>query len=228
MPYTWLVATGAYAVVFRSSGAAWCEAGLVLNELLIAAVKAGLRKCGTPESRLLRRPPGAMDSGIYPAHFPKASTTSGMPSGHSHASIFLAVVATCAALAEEALDGRPGLRQPQPSDAVSLTFAWGLAALVVVSRTRFAGPLAVEYQGRKVAHHTVLQVLVGSFLGGCAGLAGTGWYFDAWPSWPFAALYACAVAGVGAAAAAEARATARGRTPPCACPGDSSDGAIST
>lgn len=54
MPYTWLVATGAYAVVFRSSGAAWCEAGLVLNELLIAAVKAGLRKCGTPESRLLR------------------------------------------------------------------------------------------------------------------------------------------------------------------------------
>eukprot|EP00435_Cladocopium_sp_Y103_P007065 s2004_g2.t1 len=82
LPYTAYIAVGSYAVICWSRAAALLEVCLLTNEILNAA-------------RWLRRPRGAADSGIYPQHFPKLSTSNGMPSGHAQTSTLLATIFTC-------------------------------------------------------------------------------------------------------------------------------------
>jgi membrane-associated phospholipid phosphatase len=77
-------------------------------------------------------------AGIFPTHNPKLSTTSGMPSGHSQTAVFLAVV-----LHAKAKPGKAGL-----------AFLAAMAAAVLISRTKYGGPLAVAVNGPL---HTLLQ-----------------------------------------------------------------------
>mmetsp|Transcript_97772 Transcript_97772/g.296851 ORF Transcript_97772/g.296851 Transcript_97772/m.296851 type:complete len:276 (+) Transcript_97772:2-829(+) len=187
MPYTAHVAVGSYAVAFWCPHAAWLELGLLLMEALNAGTKCGLRRLLGPRAELLRRPEGAMDSGIYPQHCPRASTSSGMPSGHSQSSAFLATVFSCSVLrrwpedsAREEASGSLGVG----TVGLSLCYVWLLALSVMVSRTRFAGILAVRVEGRPVAHHTVLQVVVGAAIGCLLGVAAVEWHQGrSWLPW---------------------------------------------
>ncbi|CAK8999265.1 unnamed protein product [Durusdinium trenchii] len=95
MPYTAYIAVGSYALIFWSQEAALLEALLLSNELLNAFFKKLASKLVGKEARWIKRPRGAADSGIYPQHFPKMSTSSGMPSGHAQTSALLATVFTC-------------------------------------------------------------------------------------------------------------------------------------
>ena len=148
MPYTAYVGVSSYAVVFGSWDAAWFFVGLLVNEVMNHLAKAILKKAG-PSSSLLKRPESAADTGIYPQHHPTKSTTSGMPSGHAQTSAFCAVVLTHVVWDSGA--------------AFPLCYIWSVSLLVMVSRTRFGGILAVSVGGKRVAQHTVLQVLVGLF-----------------------------------------------------------------
>uniref|UniRef100_A0A7S1A038 Phosphatidic acid phosphatase type 2/haloperoxidase domain-containing protein n=1 Tax=Noctiluca scintillans TaxID=2966 RepID=A0A7S1A038_NOCSC len=161
MPYTAYVGVSSYAIVFRSLDAASFFVGLLVNEAVNHLAKAILKKAG-PSSSLLKRPEGAADTGIYPQHHPTKSTTSGMPSGHAQTSAFCAVVLTHAVWDSGA--------------AFPLCYIWSVALLVMVSRTRFGGILAVSVGGKRVAQHTVLQVLVGAILGCVLGHGGVLWW----------------------------------------------------
>merc|ERR1719476_1009162 len=120
MPYTSYVAVLSYAAIYLSPEAAWLTGGLVLNEVLNAGIKWVLRKLA-PESSMLRRPDGAIDSGIYPQHYPRPSTTSGMPSGHSQTSCFLAVVLTGAVIDD---DPRAEGFVLTPKTCVAVAYVW--------------------------------------------------------------------------------------------------------
>lgn len=187
IPYTAYIAVGSYAVVFRSSKAAWLEGGLLSNEILNAALKKMLRKIAGPEATLLQRPPGACDAGIYPQHYPKTSISSGMPSGHSQTSAFLAVALSSEILLQAGCsptDGCMGDAALSIGAVISLSYVWLIAALVVVSRTRFGGFLAVSVDGHAVAVHTLPQVMVGTLVGACFGKGGVQWYYGhAWVLW---------------------------------------------
>jgi len=185
MPYTAYVAVASYAAVFLSSNAAWLMLALVVGEVLNYTMKTCLRALVGPEATLLRRPDGAADSGIYPQHYPRESLSSGMPSGHGQTSAFLSTVFT-----------RHILERRWYSCATScsiwevvlpICYVWLIAILVMVSRSRFAGVLGVRIDGRLVAHHTVLQVMVGATIGMCLGnstfewFSGHGWLVWFWP-----------------------------------------------
>merc|ERR1712129_234854 len=155
----------------------------VFNEVLNAGLKSLLRRVAGPESEMLRRPEVAVDSGIYPQHYPRPSTTSGMPSGHSQTAAMVAVIFTCAVLqTPSAMDeGVSDLSQDSPGwrsyvGKLPLLYIWLIALAVMVSRTRFGGPLSVKVDGRTVAHHTVLQVFVGAGMGTFLGLAAVRWH----------------------------------------------------
>lgn len=218
MPYTAYVAVGSYATIFWSGSAAWLFSALVVGEVFNAGAKSLLKKLAGPKAELLRRPDGAADSGIYPQHFPRASLSSGMPSGHSQTSAFLATVLSRYLLAQRGLDGVPwqrcpdrlgscaGSLQAEPELVVPLCYIWTLAAMVIVSRTRFAGPLAVRVDGLAVAHHTVLQVIVGAAVGCLLGNAAFEWH--AGGEWlPFLGSVAIVLGGVAMVAGVEARCT---------------------
>lgn len=183
MPHTALVAVGSYALIFRSWPAGLLQVGLLLSELLNAGLKLTLRKLAGPGSQLLRRPKGAADSGIYPQHFPQASTSSGMPSGHSQTSTFLATIFSHEVLrqlrCDDNIGNAEGCSQPDfvsPSVAIPLCYIWLVACLVMVSRTDLVPVLSVHVDGRVVAHHTILQVVVGGALGASLGHAAVEWY----------------------------------------------------
>lgn len=166
MPYTAYISVGSYAVVFACSEAGWLFSALMSNEVLNFALKKGFVMAASG-SELLQRPKGAMDSGIFPQHFPMASTSSGMPSGHSQTSAFLATVLTHKVLQNVSCH----VSSCWPQFAVSLGYVWSVAVLVMLSRTRFAGIFSVRISGRPVAHHTVLQVLAGACIGATLGHA---------------------------------------------------------
>jgi len=175
MPYTSYVAVASYAAIFLSKGALWLLGALIANEVLNAGTKWLLRRVA-PEATLLRRPDSAMDSGIYPQHYPRPSTTSGMPSGHAQTAALLLVL--LAGIADTAEGGRMDDASGWGNVLNCLPWVYLslMASAVMVSRTRFGGSLAVRVDGRIVAHHTVLQVLVGAALGACLGLAAWEWY----------------------------------------------------
>ena len=67
-------------MIFLSYKALLLSVCLLCNELLNASFK----RLGTwilGKARLLQRPSGAADSGIYPQHFPKVSTSTLSPTG---------------------------------------------------------------------------------------------------------------------------------------------------
>lgn len=169
MPYTAYIAVGSYALIFWSQEAALLEALLLSNELLNAFFKKLASKLVGKEARWIKRPRGAADSGIYPQHFPKMSTSSGMPSGHAQTSALLATVFTC-----HLLDLQPHMDPDLPGistspleakNVVPLVYVWLVALCVMFSRTRFGGPLAVNIGGRAVVQHSCLQILIGASLG---------------------------------------------------------------
>lgn len=197
MPITIYLAVGGYAAAFRSREAAWLELGLLCNELLNFSIKWSLRKIVGPHAELLRRPEGAMDSGLYPQREPKRSTSSGMPSGHSQTVGFLAASISPAVMAgsQGAADARlvDSLQlvdgESPLGPALSLTLVWFLALVVALSRTQFGGLLQVQVSGRRVAQHTLLQVTVGLLLGGLLGRAACTWHYGLrWWPWVVAAL----------------------------------------
>ncbi|CAK8999263.1 unnamed protein product [Durusdinium trenchii] len=176
MPYTAYIAVGSYALIFWSQEAALLEALLLSNELLNAFFKKLASKLVGKEARWIKRPRGAADSGIYPQHFPKMSTSSGMPSGHAQTSALLATVFTC-----HLLDLQPHMDPDLPGistspleakNVVPLVYVWLVALCVMFSRTRFGGPLAVNIGGRAVVQHSCLQILIGASLGLSLGISG--------------------------------------------------------
>lgn len=202
MPYTSYVAIGSYAVLFASEGAAWLEVALIASEILNSGVKKILKAIVGSDSKLLRRPEGAMDSGIYPQHFPRPSTTSGMPSGHSQASTLVAVALTSAVLQQErALNITEWSHlASEPVVLLQLAYIWLISLLVIISRTRLAGPLGVKVDGRRIAHHSILQVLVGGLVGVFLGLAAVDWFHGRpWVAWlisAFSVLFAITLVAV--------------------------------
>ncbi|CAE8603121.1 unnamed protein product [Polarella glacialis] len=186
MPYSAYIAVGVYAAALRSPLAAWLELGLLANEALNFALKRAFRCLLGSEALLLQRPPDAADSGIYPQHVPTKSSSSGMPSGHAQTSAFLAAVCSRAALrGEDGPDGASSVAIPlgalgrvslNVGGLLSLTFVWMLAAAVCLSRTRYGGVLSVSVNGRRVAQHYVIQVVVGAKIGGLLGWSAAEWY----------------------------------------------------
>lgn len=185
MPYTTYVGVISYAIMFASPDAAWLALALVLNEFLNAGLKKLLTTVLSPEAHILRRPHGAIDSGIYPQHFPTESTTSGMPSGHSQAA------ALCATLLTLEVQGPSA--EADAGKLARIGFIWLVALGVMLSRTRFGCLLQVKVGGRRVAHHTCLQVAVGACLGVFLGFAARRWH-DGLVWWPWGAVAIAIVA----------------------------------
>lgn len=181
MPYTSYVAVGSYAAIFLSAEAAWLLFGLGLSEALNAGLKAALRKVFGAENSILRRPEGAVDSGIYAQHYPRPSSSSGMPSGHSQTAGFLAAILMMK-VSDPVADGDlgDGDEEYPMSWFLQLSYIWLIALAVMISRTRFGGPLSVKVDGRTVAHHTVFQVTVGGCIGVQLGFAAFTWYSGHW------------------------------------------------
>lgn len=181
MPYTSYVAVGSYAAIFFSAEAAWLLCGLGLNEVLNAGLKAALRKVFGAENSILRRPEGAVDSGIYPQHYPRPSSSSGMPSGHSQTAGFLAAI-----LMMKVSDAVDDSELGEGDEALPvawllrLSYICLIALAVMISRTHFGGPLSLRVDGRTVAHHTVFQVIVGACIGLQLGFAAFAWYSGHW------------------------------------------------
>jgi hypothetical protein len=149
LPYTAYTATLAHGIVFGHAPSLHLFGALIVNELSNHAAKAALKKAYGKEHPEIRRPDGAMDTGIYPQHRPQLSKSSGMPSGHSQTAWFLATV----------LSASSGGRRS------SQLFLFAVAALVTLSRTRHGGMLSIAVDGEVKACHTVNQVLLGAAIG---------------------------------------------------------------
>ena len=154
MPYTAYTATLGHGIIFAHAPSLHLFGALILNELSNHAAKAVLKRTFGKDHPEIRRPEGAMDTGIYPQHRPTLSKSSGMPSGHAQTAWFLATV----------LAARAGGRRS------SLLFLLATAVLVSLSRTRHGGLLAISVDGQVKACHTVPQVLAGAAIGIVAGL----------------------------------------------------------
>jgi len=144
LPYTAYVSVLSYGIVFASSKALGLVGLLVLNEASNHALKF-LGKRILPLS-IVRRPVGAMDTGIYPSHRPKISSTSGMPSGHAQTSWFMATML----LNFIDLEGLPRF--------LSVVYIISVACLVSISRTKHAGVFCVHVDGEIKPPHTIEQV----------------------------------------------------------------------
>lgn len=175
LPYTTYIAVGSYAVLCWSREAALLEVCLLTNEILNAVFKKLSTLLLGKEARWLRRPRGAADSGIYPQHFPKLSTSSGMPSGHAQTSTLFATIFTCYVLdlQPQADPDLPGMKVAplEARNIVPLVYVWLVAICVMLSRTRFGGPLAVNIGGRAIVQHSLLQIFVGASIGFPLGVA---------------------------------------------------------
>lgn len=155
-PYTIYIATGSYAACFGSIHAATLFGALLGQEAFNHLAKKTCKLIFGKDNATMKRPPGAMDTGIYPQHQPKTSTTQGMPSGHSQTSWFI-----CTVMIQDILQSsRSGLGQ-----LFSCLFAVVVASLVSISRTKHGGKLCVHVNGVQRPPHTTLQVLVGAVLG---------------------------------------------------------------
>uniref|UniRef100_A0A7S4USI8 Dolichyldiphosphatase n=1 Tax=Alexandrium monilatum TaxID=311494 RepID=A0A7S4USI8_9DINO len=206
MPYTAYVAVGSYAVVCWSRDAAWLELGLLLGEIANAVAKSLLKKVAGPKAGLLRRPEGAADSGIYPQHCPRASSSSGMPSGHSQTSAFLAIVLSHLVVRRsgEAVPWRrcaepsETCTQPSPPRAELLALA---AVLPARARGRRRPPDRAPPPSLRGAADVVL---VGAAIGCLLGEAAVAWHSGG--DWgPWTGLAAAVLALVATAAWLEAR-----------------------
>lgn len=208
MPYTTYIAVGSYAIIAGSEDAAWLELCLLMNEILNAVFKFIPARIVGKQASLLRRPAGAADSGIYPQHHPKVSSTSGMPSGHAQTSGLLGTILTC-----YVLDLRAA-REPETVSMIdvrvhatasahtvcAIAYVWILAAAVMLSRTRFGGPLRVSVGGRSIAQHTCLQVAVGAIIGVCLGFTAY-WCHLRRSGWWLGLVAACTVLALATAGA---------------------------
>ncbi|GBG33615.1 Hypothetical Protein FCC1311_098382 [Hondaea fermentalgiana] len=162
LPYTLYVGTAAYAAVFASGEALALLVGLVLNEVSNHAAKAACKGIFGKDTVWIKRPAGAMDTGIYPSHQPKVSTTSGMPSGHAQTAWFAAVVFLHAVFRDPSRGIFSSL-----SSAISIV---ALAALTAISRTQYGGIFTVHVNGTPRPAHTVNQIILGGVLGVFNGL----------------------------------------------------------
>jgi len=177
LPYTAYTSCFVYSVIFESQPAAALTAGLILNEAVNHLEKA-LLKALFPDSAILKRPAGAMDTAIFPAHKPKISTTQGMPSGHSQTAWFLATVLADNIFREyqqRSAMGDAGSGALVSCVARSL-FVWGGAVLVSASRTSHGGRFCVSVDGVMRPPHTVLQVVVGGVIGVLFAAIALSWY----------------------------------------------------
>lgn len=166
MPHTIKIGAISYALVFRSPDASFFAVGLAINSIANHLTKLFCKVLLGRFSNVILRPERAVDVGIYPQHYPRKSSTSGMPSGHAQTSAFSAVL-----LSRAVWDGTLWA-------ALSLFYIWSVAFVVMASRTRFGSIFAVTVDGHRVAQHTFLQVVVGSLLGGTIGHAATQWWYD--------------------------------------------------
>ena len=175
MPYTAYLSALSYGIVFGSDPAFHLFAALVLNECVNHALKFVIKNAFGKNSEWVRRPDGAADTGIYPQHTPRASTSSGMPSGHAQTAFFLATVLTASATEEAAAAAAGSSRVRGPWH---IHFLYGLAVVVALSRTRYGGPyLSVVVDGSVRACHTPAQVLAGGMLGIMFGLIAIRLYY---------------------------------------------------
>lgn len=157
LPYTLYVSAAGYAATFASGDAAVFLVGLVANEVSNHIAKALCKRVFGKNTIWIKRPEGAMDTGIYPSHQPKISTTSGMPSGHSQTAWFAATLLLRAIIED---DSRSGF-----SMAMSCIFVLGIATLTAASRTRYGGIFTVRVNGTPRPAHTVAQVVLGGAIG---------------------------------------------------------------
>lgn len=161
MPYTAYCAALAHGIIFGSTEGLLLFVGLLLNEALNHLLKFIVSKI-VGKNEITKRPAGARDTGIYPQHLPKESTSMGMPSGHAQTSTFLATILL------QHVFLRSQLGPAAKSRAAS--FIVIVAALVIISRTKYGGILCVHVSGKIVACHTVLQVVVGGMIGAAVGM----------------------------------------------------------
>lgn len=175
MPYTMYIATGSYAIIFGSGNASWFLVGQFGNECVVHVLKKVLQMVAGKDHVIVRRPSGAADSGIYPQHNPTASTSSGMPSGHSQMSAFAASVLSHEVWIDAGCEHLHCTVRPVAAAVASVSFLWVVAALVMTSRTRHGGILAVRVHGKIIAQHSTIQVIVGAAFGGCLGEAAAEW-----------------------------------------------------
>eukprot|EP00514_Thraustochytrium_sp_LLF1b_P002026 CAMPEP_0184514064 /NCGR_PEP_ID=MMETSP0198_2-20121128/3763_2 /TAXON_ID=1112570 /ORGANISM="Thraustochytrium sp., Strain LLF1b" /LENGTH=173 /DNA_ID=CAMNT_0026904227 /DNA_START=241 /DNA_END=762 /DNA_ORIENTATION=- len=172
MPYTAYISTAAYSVCFGSVPAAWFVVGMVGNEVLNHKIKALVKKIAGPTGTWARRPKGAMDTGIYPHHYPTLSTTQGMPSGHCQTSGFIATVFISHIL-QDTVSGRSPVAK-----LCSSAFVFAIAVAMCLSRTRYGGRLCVHVNGEIKPPHTPLQAVAGACIGVLCGLAASSWYYS--------------------------------------------------
>mmetsp|Transcript_19063 Transcript_19063/g.31216 ORF Transcript_19063/g.31216 Transcript_19063/m.31216 type:complete len:189 (-) Transcript_19063:122-688(-) len=168
LPYTAYVGTLSYAVIFNSEPARALLMGLVMNELTNHLAKKLIKVVFGKDTQWVKRPQGAMDSGIYPQQYPTISTTSGMPSGHAQTSWFMCVV-LIQYLVKESNFGPIQM-------AVSSTYILAVATLTSLSRTKYGGVLCVRVKGQARPPHTVEQVVAGGVFGVVFGLIAYGFY----------------------------------------------------
>lgn len=163
-PYTAYLASFTVGLCWPDSQGLRLFCALVANELSNHALKAVVKKQLYPQSPwLTARPPGAKDCGIYPAHYPTESKSSGMPSGHSQTACFLATL----------------LLQLGNPNAIGRMFVIGYTGMVLLSRTKYGGPyVSVSVDGKIPGCHTILQVVVGAIIGTVLGLWVGPWVFD--------------------------------------------------
>lgn len=167
--------------MFGSADAAWFLLGQAGNEGVVHALKEVFKVVAGKHHTIVRRPPGAADSGIYPQHFPTASTSSGMPSGHSQMSAFAAAVLSHEVWVDAGCEHRGDQGyvcdvRPFSAAIASVCFLWLVAICVMTSRTKHGGPFSVKLYGKVIAQHTCLQVIVGAAFGGCLGEAAAEWH----------------------------------------------------
>ena len=160
-PYTTYIATGSYAALTGSTDAATLFFALLGQEAFNYLAKKTCKIIFGKDNATMKRPPGAMDTGIYPQHQPKVSTTQGMPSGHSQTSWFI-----CTIMIQSIVQSS----RSTIGKLLSCLFAMTVASLVTISRTKHGGKLCVHVNGVQRAPHTVLQVIVGAGLGIVLGL----------------------------------------------------------
>ena len=141
------VATLSAGIIFNSRTWLSVFAALIFCEISNHLFKAILKRALGPA--YTARPVGAKDCGIYPQHRPKVSLSSGMPSGHSQTTGFLASLLL--KMVEQ--------RVPAAERALPTAYVLLFSALVLLSRTRFGGPfVSVSVDGKIAGCHTVLQV----------------------------------------------------------------------
>lgn len=173
MPYTIYIGVFSHAVIFNNKNSFKFFMGLIANEGLNHALKF-LVKRTLGENDTTKRPPGAIDTGIFPTHYPEESKTMGMPSGHAQTITFAATILMKHLFnrtfddsgTNEILGHLPGV----DSKSISISYILLVTLGVLVSRTKYGGILSVSVKGEEPKGcHTVLQVVIGGIIGTLIG-----------------------------------------------------------